>query len=96
MSKTSLSDKMRQVLEDNKAKPVQTPIQEVRPVDENTSAPKPRKPATRSKSKDNGDVHVNFWIDKALGDRLKIYSAKERKSITQLCIELLEANLPKY
>ncbi|MCK8496031.1 hypothetical protein M0L20_29465 [Spirosoma sp. RP8] len=85
-------DSLKGLGERLKSEPPKTPIQEVRPV-ESQPAPAPVKTTTQGQKKK--ESHVNFWMPEELMERLKIYSAKSKKSIKQLGIEAIEEFLNK-
>lgn len=62
-----------------KTEPIKTPIQEVRPIVEDR--------------KSEPQAHLNFWVPDELMTRLKVHSAKTKKSIKQIGIEAIEAYL---
>jgi hypothetical protein len=55
-----------------------TPIQEVRPVESVEPLPK------------ENLRHINFWVSEQLMERIKIHSARSKKSIRQLGQEAFE------
>jgi 5,10-methylenetetrahydrofolate reductase len=73
-------DSLKQLGDRLKNEPINTPIQEVRPVE---------KPATAPKQ----EAHVNFWVPDELMERLKIHAAKNKKTIKQIGIEAFEQYL---
>lgn len=51
--------------------------------------------ALKAVSEDKGQmVRVNFELDEADHLKLKIYAAKERRSISEILRELIEKNIP--
>lgn len=71
------------------AEPPKTPIQEVRPVE----------PVSTTKADDTTakkDMHLNFWVDEQLMQRLKIHAVTNRKTIKQIGIQALEDYLNKH
>lgn len=90
MSKEYNSNRQR-LTDKLKSEPVQTPIQEVRPVEK----PVAKKPNTK-RTGDIDETHVNFWGPSGLVLRLKHYSVQSGKSIKQIIVEALEAYLPSW
>jgi hypothetical protein len=89
MSKEYKNNRSR-LAERLKSEPVQTPIQEVRPI---ADQPVPSK-ATAKVKRAESETHINFWADEELGERLRIHAVKSKKTIKQICVEALEKYLP--
>ena len=81
MSKEYNSNRQR-LADKLKNEPIQTPIQEVRPIE----TPVAKRPNTKQ-ADGTDEIHVNFWGLL----RLKHYSVQSRKSIKQIILEALEA-----
>lgn len=77
--KKDYTDNRKKLAERIKNEPVQTPIQEVRPVKEVNT--------------EKEESHVNFWLPSSLMDSIKLVSVKQRKSIKQIGKEAFELYL---
>jgi hypothetical protein len=73
-------ERLAEMLKNNQAK---TPVQEVRPVVVKSEQPKDQPK----------EVHVNFWADAGLIDRVKLHALQNRTTIKQVCQDALEAYL---